>query len=86
MISDLNKNNLATFVARGGWVGDQANKIKNLVGLYESKEMPTEALIHMCTEIMKMTSADATADEILSKDDLNNVVTAIVDDAKAAWV
>ena len=40
----------------------------------------------MCTEIMKMTSADATADEILSKDDLNNVVTAIVDDAKAAWV
>jgi hypothetical protein len=85
MISDLNKNNLDAFVGQGGWVGDIASKTKNLVRLYESKEMPTEALIHMLTEMMKITSATATAEEILRKDDLNGVTEAILEDAKAAW-
>lgn len=86
MIQELNKNNLDAFVGQGGWVGDIANKTKNLVRLYESKEMPTEALIHMLTEMMKIISATATAEEILRKDDLNGVITAILEDAKAAWV
>lgn len=86
MITQTNKNNLDAFVSQGGWVGDIANKTKNLVGLYESKEMPTEALIHMLTEMMKITSATATAEEILRKDELNGVTEAILDDAKAAWV
>jgi hypothetical protein len=85
MIQELNKNNLDAFVSQGGWVGDIANKTKNLVRLYESKEMPTEALIHMLTEMMKITSATATPEEILRKDDLNGVTTAILEDAKAAW-
>jgi hypothetical protein len=86
MISDLHKNNLDAFIGQGGWVGDIASKTKNLVGLYESKEMPTEALIHMLTEMMKMTSVTATPEEILRKDDLNGVTTSILEDAKAAWV
>lgn len=86
MISDLNKNNLDAFIGQGGWIGDIASKTKNLVRLYESKEMPTEALIHMLTEMMKMTSVTATPEEILRKDDLNGVTTAILEDAKAAWV
>jgi hypothetical protein len=85
MIQELNKNNLDAFTNQGGWVGDIASKTKNLVRLYESKEMPTEALIHMLNEMMKMTSATATAEEILRKDDLNGVTTAILEDAKAAW-
>ena len=86
MISDLNKNNLDAFIGQGGWIGDNAFKIKNLVRLYESKEMPAEALVHMLTEIMKITSADATPEQILLKDDLNGVTTAIIDEAKAEWV
>lgn len=83
MIQELNKNNLDAFVGQGGWVGDIANKTKNLVRLYESKEMPAEALIHMCTEMIKMTSASASAEEILKKDDLNGIITAIITDAQA---
>lgn len=86
MITELNKNNLDPFIARGSWLGDIANKVKHLVGLYESKEMPTEALLHMLTEMLKITSATATPEEILLKDDLNGVINAIMDDAKAAWV
>ena len=84
MIQELNKNNLDVFVSQGGWVGNISSKTKNLVRLYESKEMPTEALIHMLTEMMKITSATATPEEILRKDDLNGVTTAILEDAKAA--
>ena len=86
MISDLNKNNLVPFINDGDWLGDIANKVKNLVGLYESKEMPTEALVFMCGEMLKMTSATATSDQILRKDELNGVINAIVDEAKAQWV
>ena len=46
--------------------------------------MPAEALIHMCTEMMKMTSATATPEEILRKDELNGVVERILQDAKDA--
>jgi hypothetical protein len=84
MIQDLNKSNLEPFVAQGGWLGDIAYKTKNLVNLYEEKAMPAEALVHMCTEMMKMTSATATAEEILRKDELNGVVELILQDAKAA--
>lgn len=83
MIQDLNKSNLIPFVSTGGWVGDIANKVTNLVRLYENKEMPAEALIHMCTEMIKMTSASASAEEILRKDDLNGIITAIITDAQA---
>jgi hypothetical protein len=83
MIQTTNKTNLIPFVSSGGWVGDIANKVTNLVGLYESKEMPAEALIHMCTEMIKMTSASASAEEILRKDDLNGVITTIITDAQA---
>jgi hypothetical protein len=86
MISDLNKNNLDAFIGQGGWIGDIAFKTKNLVRLYESKEMPAEALVHMLTEMMKMTSADATAEQILLKDDLNGVTTKIINETKAEWV
>ena len=86
MISDLNKNNLDAFIGQGGWIGDIASKTKNLVRLYENKEMPTDALIHMLTEMMKMTSVTATPEEILRKDDLNGVTTSILEDAKADWV
>lgn len=84
MIQDLNKNNLEPFVTQGGWLGDIAYKTKHLVRLYEENSMPAEALIHMCTEMMKMTSATATPEEILRKDELNGVIELILQDAKAA--
>jgi hypothetical protein len=84
MIQTLNKNNLEPFVTQGGWLGDIAYKTKHLVRLYEENAMPAEALVHMCTEMMKMTSATATPEEILRKDELNGVVELILQDAKAA--
>ena len=84
MIQQANKDGLEGFVSQGSWLGDIAFKTKHLVRLYESKEMPAEALIHMCTEMMKMTSATATPEEILRKDELNSVVERILQDAKDA--
>jgi hypothetical protein len=86
MISELQKNNLDAYINSGDWLGDIANKAKNLVRLYDNKEMPTEALLHMLTELMKITSPTATPEEILRKDDLNNVITVIMEEARAAWV
>lgn len=84
MIQDANKQNLDTYYNMGGWIGDIAFKTKNLVRLFENKEMPEPALTHMLTEMMKMTSVNATPDEIIKKDDLNGVLTAIITDAQAA--
>lgn len=84
MIQALNKSNLLPFIQRGNWLGDIAYKTQHLVELYESKQLPAEALIHMCTEMMKMTSATASAEEILRKDELNGVMALIIEDAKAA--
>lgn len=85
MIQDLNKNNLETFVQYGGWVGDIAFKTKHLVRLYENRELPTEALIHMCTQMIKSTSAALSAEEILRKDAMNGVIECILADANTAW-
>jgi hypothetical protein len=85
MIQSENKQNLDAFHNMGGWIGDIAFKSKNLVRLYENQEMPEPALTHMLTEMMKMTSVTATPDEIIKKDDLNGVLTAIIADAQAAY-
>jgi hypothetical protein len=85
MITQYHKDSLEVYHNMGGWLGDIAFKAKNLVRLYESKEMPEPALTHMFTEMMKMTSVTATPDEILKKDDLNGVMSAIVAEAQAAY-
>lgn len=83
MIQSTHKDNLDMYHNMGGWLGDIAFKAKNLVRLFESKEMPEPALTHMLTEMMKMTSVTATPDEIIKKDDLNGVLTAIITEAQA---
>lgn len=83
MIQTTHKNSLDMYYNMGGWLGDIAFKAKNLVGLFESKEMPEPALTHMLTEMMKMTSVNATPDEILKKDEMNGVLSAIISDAQA---
>lgn len=85
MITTAHKDNLEIYYSMGGWLGDIAFKAKNLVRLYENKEMPEPALTHMFTEMMKMTSVNATPDEILKKDDLNAVMSSIIAEAQAAY-
>ena len=56
------------------------NKVKNLVGLYENGEMWDQALVHMLTEMMKMTNPNGTPDDLIQKVELNNVIDAIIGD------
>ena len=86
MIQQQYQDQIATYVSQGGWIGDIANKITNLLGMYAAQSLPAEALIHMLTEMLKMTDANGTPEDLLAKVELNTVIDGIIADAKAAWV
>jgi hypothetical protein len=77
-IEQTNKDKLQAYIGQGGWIGDIGNKVNNLVGLYESGHMWDQALIHMLTEMMKMTDVNGTPDDLIQKVELNNVIDAII--------
>lgn len=79
-IQQTNKDKLQGYIGQGGWIGDMGNKVNNLVTLYETGAMWNQALVHMLTEMMKMTNAHGTPDDLIQKVELNNVIDAIIKD------
>lgn len=77
-IQQDNKDKIAGYMAQGAWIGDIANKVNNLTKLYEDGSMPAVALKHMLTEMLKMTNANGTPEDLIQKVELNNVIDAII--------